>query len=75
MISAAEALEKTKQIHLDKIESFIQNAIKGGKTECEIVPTQVYISEENIEIMEGLGYKVIKTETMAGPEIHISWNP
>ena len=73
MISAKEALDKTKETHLNNIQSFITKSIEAGKCECEILPSQQFISEENTKILEEAGYKVIKKESMLGTEILISW--
>lgn len=73
MITAKEALEKTKETHLNKIQSFIEIAIQKGECKCEILPSQQHISKENKKILEDAGYKVIEKESMLGTEILISW--
>jgi len=74
ILSAKEALELTKQVHLNNIFSFIEKAINEGKCECEILPSQQFVSEENKQILRDAGYKVIEKESMLGKEILINWN-
>lgn len=73
MITAAEALEKTKEVHLSRIESFILAAIEKGEYKCEILPSQQFISAENKKILEDNGFKVIVKESMLGKEMLINW--
>lgn len=73
ILPAKDALEKTKETHLKAIESFILTAIEKGQTSCEIMPSQQFISKENIQILKDAGYTVTEKESMAGKEIKISW--
>lgn len=73
MITAKEALEATKQVHLDRIETIIRTAIDRGETRCTVLPAEIYISNENKEILKSNGFKVVEKETMAGNEIVINW--
>lgn len=73
ILSAKEALTKTKETHLKAIESYILAAIEKGQTSCEIMPSQQFISKENIQILKDAGYTVTEKESMAGKEIKISW--
>ena len=73
ILSAHQALEATKQTHLEKIQSFILAAISKGECKCEILPSQQFISEENKQILREAGYTVTEKETMAGKEILINW--
>lgn len=73
ILSAKQALEATKQTHLEKIEGFIRAAIAKGECKCEILPSQQFISEENKQILKDAGYVVIEKESMAGKEILINW--
>ena len=72
-MNAKEALEATKRVHLDNIQSFILKAIEAGKCECEILPAQQFISEENKQILRDAGYEVVEKESMLGKEILINW--
>jgi|SRR5690348_5563053 len=74
ILSAKQALEATKETHLKNIESFIVKAIEEGKCECEILPSQQFVSEENKQILRDAGYKVTEKESMLGKEILINWN-
>jgi len=73
ILSAKQALQSTKQVHLSNIQSFILKAIEAGKCECEILPSQQFISEENKQILTDAGYKVTEKESMLGKEILINW--
>lgn len=73
ILPAKDALNKTKETHLKKIESFILAAIEKGETSCEVMPKDQFISEENKQILKDAGYKVIEKESMNGTEIKISW--
>jgi hypothetical protein len=73
ILSAKEALVKTKETHLKAIESYILAAIEKGQTYCEIMPSQQFISQENQQILKDAGYTVTEKESMAGKEIKISW--
>jgi hypothetical protein len=73
ILSAKDALELTKQTHLNRIQRFIEVAIEAGKCECEILPNVQFVSEENKQILRDAGYKVIEKESMLGKEILINW--
>ena len=73
IMPAKQALEATKQTHLEKIESFIRAAITKGECKCEILPSQQFVSEENKKILQDAGYVVTEKESMLGKEILINW--
>ncbi len=73
ILSAKQALDATKETHLNNIQSFIQKAIEAGKCECEILPSEQFVSAENKQILKDAGYKVVEKESMLGTEILINW--
>lgn len=74
ILTAKEALLKSKEVHLRAIEDFILKAVEQGETSCEILPTQQYVSKENIDVLTQAGYTVINQQTKMGNEIKISWD-
>ena len=73
IMTAKEALQKTKEVHLNAIMDFIQKAIDKGEVKCEILPTQQFVSEENIKILKENGFEVSELKTMTGDRITINW--
>ena len=73
ILSAHQALEATKSVHLSRIQRFIEIAIEAGKCECEILPNEQFVSEENRQILRDAGYKITEKESMLGNEILINW--
>lgn len=73
IISAYNALLKTKEILLKGIEGKILESISKGETYIEILPSVQFISDENKQILKDAGYKVTEKQTMSGSEIKISW--